>query len=133
MRLEELGGEVAHQLVGVAAFDERQPFGGQRLELDRADFRAVLLALRPLLRLFVGVELTVDPSGHAVEDVGQGPEQVLEVGLEAGVGERRDEGVEDVGERALDMIRFGQWPGIGLVGEGAVAEELQLVEDDGGR
>ena len=110
----------------------RDALGGQGLELDRADLGAVLLALRSLLRLLVAVELAVDARGHAVEEVGRRPEQVLEVGLEAGVRQRGDDGVEDVGERALEGIGLRQGPWVGLAGEGSVAVELQFVEDAGG-
>ncbi len=83
--LEGVGGEVAQDLVRVAAFDQRQPFGQEPLQFDRADLRSVLLALAALLRLFVVVEFALDPVGRAVEDVDDAPEQVFEVGLEAGV------------------------------------------------
>ena len=70
MRLEEVGGEIAHEFVGVAAFDQRDPLCRQFLEFDRADLGAVLVALRTLLRLLVAVELAIDTGRHAVEDVG---------------------------------------------------------------
>ena len=66
--------------------------------------------LAPLLRLLVAVELAFDPVDGAVEQVDGGPEQVLEVGLEARVGERGDQGVEDVGERGADRL-FGSGSG----------------------
>ena len=76
--------------------------GQQPLQLDRADLGAVLLLLAAALRLLVAVELALDPVGGAVEQVDGGPEQVLEIGLEARVGEGGDQGVEDVGERGAD-------------------------------
>ena len=53
VRLEQVGGLVAHDLEGVASLDQRQPFGQQPLQLDRTDLRAVLVLLAPALRLLV--------------------------------------------------------------------------------
>ena len=111
--LEQLGGLVAHDLEGVAALDQRHALGQEPLELDRADLGAVLLLLAAPLRLLVAVELAFDPVGGAVEQVDGRPEQVLEVGLEARVGEGRDQGVEDVGERGADRCGLGQRSGSG--------------------
>src|SRR5208282_6031789 len=72
------------------------------------------------------------PIGGAVEEVDRRPQQLVEVGLEPGVAQGRDEGVEDVGERALDPMFLGQGTGVGLVPMGAIAEELQRVDDAGG-
>ena len=91
--------------------------------------RAVLFLLAAALGLLVVVELALDPVGGAVEEVDRRPEQVVEVGFEARVGERRDQGVEDVGDGAGDGVGFGQRPWIGLVLEGTVAIELELGED----
>jgi len=54
--LEELGGLIAHHLEGVAPLDQRDALGEQPLQFDRADLRAVLRALRSLLRLLVAVD-----------------------------------------------------------------------------
>ena len=56
------------------------------------------------LRLLVVVELAFDAFGGAVEEIDGRPEQVLEVGFEARVAERRDERVEDVGDGAGDGV-----------------------------
>src|SRR5271166_6700140 len=45
MGVVKLGGLVAHQLEGVAPFDQGGALGQQPFQLDRADFRAVLLFL----------------------------------------------------------------------------------------
>ena len=87
MRLEALGGDIAHGLKGIAPFDERDALRDQGFQFDRADLGAVLLALRPLLRLFVAVEIPACPRRHAVKQVRGGPEQVFEVGLQARVGQ----------------------------------------------
>ena len=69
----------------------------------------------------------------AVEEVDGRPEQILEVGFEAGIAQGRDEGVEDVGDGASDGAGFGQRPRVGLVLEGAIAVKLQFVQDVVGR
>ena len=132
MRLEALGGEIAHGLKGIAPLDERDAFGDQGFQFDRADFGSVLFALRPFLRLFVAVEIPAHPRRHAVEKVRGGPEQVFEVGFQPRVGQRRDERVENVGDGGANGVGFRQGAGIGLVGEGAPAVELQFLEHDGG-
>lgn len=104
MRLVEVGGGIAHELEGVAALDQRQPFGREPLQLDRADFRSVLIAVAALLCLLVVVELAFDAVAGTVEEVHLTPEQVIEIRLEAGVGECRHQGVEDVGECAGDPV-----------------------------
>ena len=86
-----------------------------------------------LLRLLVVVQLAFDPAGGAVEEVDRRPEQIFEVGFEAGVGQGCNQGVEDVGDGAGDRARFGQWPRVGFVLEGAVAVELEFGEDVVGR
>ena len=60
-------------------------------------------------------------------------EQVVEVGFEAGVTQRRDQGIEDVGDGATDDAILGQRSRVGLVLEGAVAMEPELGEDVIGR
>ena len=131
--LELVGGLVAHQLEGVAAFDQRLAFRRQAFQFDGFDLAAVLFPLRALLRQLVVVEFAFDPVDGAMEDVHRRPEQVLEVGFEASVGQRHHEGVEDVGDAAGEDVRFGKRPGIGLVVEGTVAIELEFVEDLVGR
>ena len=63
--------------------------------------------LAALLRLLVVVEFALDPVDGAVEEIDGRPEQVFEVGFEAGVAQGDDEGVEDVGDGAGDDLRFG--------------------------
>ncbi len=105
--LEAIGGLVAEQLHGVAAFDQRQALGDETLELDRADLRAVLLLLAAMLRPLVVVELAFDALDAAMEQVDGRPQQVLEIGFEARVGECRDECIEDVDDGAGDGLGFG--------------------------
>ena len=103
-RFEVLGGLVAEEFHAVAALDQRHALGREALQFDRADLGAVLLLLAAPLRLLVVVELAFDPADGAVEEIDRRPEQVLEVGFEAGVGQGRDQGVEDVGDGAGDGI-----------------------------
>ena len=132
MRAEKFAGFVAHGLVGVAAVDEVLPVDEQALQLDRLYLRAVLLALAALLVVLVVVEVALGLLGLAVEDVDLCPEELFEVAFERGVGEGRDQGVEDVGESALDGDRFGHGPGIVLAPGGVEAVEFQFVVDVGG-
>ena len=112
VHLEQVGGLVAHDFEGVASLDQRQAFRQQLLQLDRADFRAILIFLAAALRLLVRVEFAFDPVGCAVEQVDGGPEQVFEVGLEAGIGEGGHQGIEDVGQRGADRALLRQGPGV---------------------
>ena len=105
----------------------------QAFQLDRADFRAILFLLAALLRLLIVVEFAFDPADGAVEDVDRRPQQVFEVGFEAGVTQRHHQGVEDVGHRAGDDLCVGHRPRVGFVLERAVAVELEFGEDVIGR
>ena len=69
----------------------------------------------------------------AVEEIDGRPEQVLEVGFEAGVAQGGDKGVEDVGDGARDGAGFGQRPRVRLVLKRPVAVELEFGEDVIGR
>ncbi len=129
MVLELVGGLVAEEFHAVAAFDERDALGHQTLQFHRADFRAVLFLLAALLGILVVVEGALHAVGGTVEEVDRGPEQVFEVGLQARVAQRGDQGVEDVGDGAADDLGFGERPGVGLVLEGAMAVELEFGEE----
>ena len=61
------------------------------------------------------------------------PQQLFEVGFEAGVAQCRDQGVENVGDGARDRLGLRQRPRVGFVLEGAIAVELEFVEDVIGR
>ncbi len=113
MALELVGGQVAEELHAVAAFDQRDPLSDEALQLDRADFRAVLFLLAALLRNLVVVDLAYDAVGGAVKQVDRRPQQVFEIGFETRVAERRDQRVEDVGDGAADGIGLRQRPGVG--------------------
>ena len=81
------------------------------------------------MRLLVVVQFPTDPVGGAVKYVGGRPEEIVEVGFEAGVLQRSDQGVEDVGDGARDRIAIRQEPLVGFILEGAVAVELKLGEE----
>ena len=55
----------------------------------------------------------------AVEEVHRRPQEIVEIGFETGFAQRRDESVEDVGERASDGGLVGQGTRVGLVLVGA--------------
>ncbi len=133
MGFEQLGCAVAHELEGIAAFDEGQVLGQQPLQLDRSYLGAVLLALAALLPLLVAVERAFHPVARAMEQVDGGPEQVFQVGLETGVGQGGDQGAEDVGECRAHRALFRERARIGLVLERAVTVELEFGEERSGR
>ena len=66
--------------------------------------------------VLVAVELALRAGGLFVEEVGQMPEQLVEVGLEARVAERAGKDVEQVRDGAGDKVGFGKRAGIGLAG-----------------
>ena len=127
------GGEVANVFEGFAALDEGLALGDQAFEFDRADFRAVLFLLAFPLPVFVAVELTLRAGGLFVEEVGQAPEQLVEVGLEARVAERAAKDVEQVRDGAGDKIRVGKRAGIGLGAGRLIAVEFEVVDHASGR
>ena len=83
--------------------------------------------------MLIVVQFAFDPLSGAVKEVDGRPEEIVEVGFEARVLQRRDQGVEDVGDGAGDAVAFGEWPGIGFVLEGTVAVELKLLQNVVGR
>jgi hypothetical protein len=107
--------------------------GKQAFEFDRAYLRAILLLLAALLGVFVVVERALHPIDRAVEEVDRRPQEVVEVGFEARVLQRPNEGIEDVRDGAPDSIGLGQRPLVGLALEGAVAVKFELGEDVTGR
>ncbi len=90
MAFELFGGLVTEELHRVAALDESQPLCREALELDRADFQVVLFFLAAPLRLLVATELPLGAVDGAMEEIDRRPQQVLEVGFEARVAERRN-------------------------------------------
>ena len=83
--------------------------------------------------VLVAVELTLRAGGLFVEEIGQMPEQLVEVGLEARVAERAAKDVEQVRDGAGDKVRFGKRAGIGLVAGGLIAVEFEVVDHASGR
>jgi hypothetical protein len=87
--------------------DQREALGYEPLQLDRANFRAVLFLLAAFLGVLVVVELALHPVGGAVEEIDRRPQQVFEVGLEARVTECCDQCIENVCDGAADEVGFG--------------------------
>ncbi len=133
MVLVEIGSVIAEELHGVAPFDEREALYEQAFELDRADFRAVLLLLAALLGALVVVKFALDAAGGAMEQVDGRPQQVVEVGFEASITQGCDQGIKHIGDGAADDACLGQWTRIGLVLERTPAVDLELGEDVCGR
>src|SRR5258708_19728085 len=84
MAWEVVGRLVAEVFHAVTPLDQCHALGSETLEFDRADFGAILIALAALLRLFVVVEFAFDALVGAVEEIDGRPQEVLEVGFEAG-------------------------------------------------
>src|ERR1700678_1876836 len=68
-----------------------------------------------------------------MEEIDGRPQQVVEVGFEAGFAQARDEGVEDVGDGGCDDTGFGQRSRVGFVLEGSIAVQLEYGKDVIGR
>ena len=133
MALEAVGGVVAEAFHAVAAFDQGLALRQEALQLDRADFRAVLFGLAALLGVLVAVEFALEAVGGAMEQVDGRPQQVFEVGFEAGVAKGGDQGVKNVGDGAADGVGFGQGPQVRLVAGWTIAVEFKFGEDAVGR
>src|SRR3546814_7626205 len=123
---ELLGGAFAKKLHRVAAFDHRDALGDRALEFDRAYFAAVLLALERALCQLILVEFALNPFAGPVENIDDAPEQILEIGLDAGIDEAARQGVEDVGDGAPGKSVARERPGVGLVVIGPMAVKLHL-------
>jgi hypothetical protein len=123
-----IGGEVAEELHAAAAFDECEALGHETFQFDGTDLLAVLFLLAALLRVLIVVELALHAVSSAVKEIDGRPQQVLEVGFEARVTERRDQRVQDIGHGGADGVCLRQRPGIGLVVERPIAVKLELAE-----
>ena len=94
------------------------PLGGEALQFDRTDFRAVLLLLAAPLRLLVVVQLALDPSIARWKRLTLDQSRSAEIGFEAGVAQEGDEGVEDIDDGGDDRLSFRQRPGSGSSSKG---------------
>lgn len=119
----------AEEFKDVAALGERQALGDQTLKLGRADFRAVLLGLRPAPRCFVVVEVARDAIGLAVEEIDEGPQEIREIGFEPRVGEEIAKRLGRRVEGERPGVGRGQGARIGFVLEGAIAVQGEFVEE----
>ena len=63
-----------------------------------------------------------------MEQIDEGPQQIVEIVFEPGVGQHRGEFVDNGAERPAHGIGFGQRTRIGLVVAGPVTMKRQLVE-----
>ena len=126
MALELIGGDIAEEFHGVAAFNQGLTLCRQALQLDGFHLGAILFALPPTLALLVVVQRAFDPVGGAVEEVDGGPEDLAEVGLKAGVAQSRDKGVEDICDGTGDSVAFGQRARVWLIVKRTVAVELEF-------
>ena len=81
MPLELIGGLIAHQFEGVAAFNKSLPLRDEALQFDGLHFAAILFALKAALCLLVVIEFAFDPDGGTVKEIDRRPEQIVEIGL----------------------------------------------------
>jgi len=81
---------VVEKFEGVATLDKRQPLRDQPLQFDRPNFRTVLFGVGTTLRGFVVVEVSADTLRLAVEEIDEGPKQIGEISLQAGVEKEPD-------------------------------------------
>ena len=117
---------------GFAALDEGLAVGDQALEFDRADFGAVLFVLALLLPVFVVFKLALHAGGLFVEEIGQVPEKIVEVRLEACVAEGAGKDVEEVRDCACNEVGIGKRAGIGLVPGRLIAVEFEVLDHASG-
>ena len=120
-------------LEGFAALEKVKALGDEALKFDRAHLGAVLLLLAALLPVFIVFELTLHAGGFFVEEIGEAPEQIVEVGLKARVLKHARNDVEDIGDGRLAQVSAGKGARVGLAGGWLVAVKLQLVEHARGR
>src|SRR3546814_5129245 len=66
-----------------------------------------------------------------VENIDDAPEQILEIGLDAGIDEAARQGVEDVGDGAPGKSVARERPGVGFILIGPMAVKLHFLEEIG--
>jgi hypothetical protein len=93
---------------GVAPFDQRHALRGQALEFDGFHFGAILLRLRIALCHLVVIEQAAHTLGLAVEEVGDAPEEIGEIGFQTGLSEEACGGFEDRRQRLLGSFGEGR-------------------------
>jgi hypothetical protein len=120
---------VAKEFKCVAALGHGGALDDEALEQDGTDLRSVLLLLAALLVVLVAVELALDPVASAMEVVHGRPEQVLEIGLQPSVYQRRNEGVKNVDKRSSDGVLIGEGARIRFILMPMIAVDLQFVDD----
>ena len=125
--------QVARVLEGGAAIEQGLALGDQAFEFDRADFRAVLFLLALPLPVFVVVELALRAGALFVEEVGEMPEKIVEIGFEAGVMQDAAQDVEQVRNRTCHKVRIGKRAGIAFVAGRLIAVEFEAVDNASGR
>jgi hypothetical protein len=128
-----LGCPVTQHFEGGAAFQDRTTLQDQLFEFDGANFRAILIVLRGALALFILVELGLDTLGFAMKHIGEGPQQIRKIRLEARILEGFGQGLKQRCDGVVEGRGFGEAPRIWLIVMGMIAVELQLFEDTGGR
>ena len=132
MEAELVGGGIAEELHGVAAFDHGDAFGDRAFQLDRLDLAAILFALHPLLRLLIVVEFALDPGPCVVEDIDDAPGKILKVGFDPRVDQAGDQRVEHLGDGAPGDAIVRQRAMIGFIVIGTMTVKLHFLKEVGG-
>src|SRR3546814_12977064 len=92
-----------------------------------------LFALQSALQLLIVIELPVGMAASAMKNIDEIPEEVVEIGLDAGILQASGKRIEHVSDRTGGKSRIGQWARIGLVVERPQSKELHLRKNQMGR
>src|SRR3546814_19983353 len=72
-------------------------------------------------------------AASAMKNIDEIPEEVVEIGLDAGILQASGKRIEHVSDRTGGKSRIGQWARIGLVVERTISKELHLLKKQMGR
>src|SRR3546814_11945312 len=72
-------------------------------------------------------------AASAMKNIDEIPEEVVEIGLDAGILQAFGKRIEHVSDRTGGKSRIGQWARIGLVVERTISKELHLLKKQMGR
>src|SRR3546814_9727695 len=128
-----VGSRLAEKFHRVTPLDEGEACADRPFQLDRADFAAIRCALQSALQLLIVIELPVGMAASAMKNSDESPEEVVEIGLDAGILQASGKRIEHVSDRTGGKSRIGQWARIGLVVERTISKELHLLKKQMGR
>lgn len=122
-----VGGGLPEIFHRVPSFDQRDAFAARSCQFYRANFASGLLALQSSLKLLIVVELPIGITASTLEDIDEVPEEIVEIGFDAGMLQTFRKCIEHVRDGAGGKSRIGQWARIGLVVERTIPKELYLL------